>query len=71
MTEAQEIMRLSPAEGLDLAVRAKAGAPSDVRAFVLYSAWRNLMADRYIPTKKKPSVFTTICKMVDVEIVNG
>jgi hypothetical protein len=69
--EAVEIMRMDPSDGLALAEKAKGGAPADVRKYVLYSAWRNLQADRFIPTKKKPHIFQAICTNIAVEVIHG
>lgn len=71
MSEASQIIRITPAEGLDLQEKAKAGAPADVRRFTLYCAWRSIQADRVIPHKKKVKVFETICRGVDIELVKG
>lgn len=71
MSEASEIMRMTPAEGLDLQEKAKAGAPADVRRFTLLSAWKAIQADRFIPTKKKARVFSTICEGVEIEVIRG
>lgn len=71
MSEASEIIRITPAEGLDLQEKAKAGSPAVVRRFTLYSAWRAIQADRFIPTQKKQKVFETLCRTVEIEIVDG
>lgn len=71
LDEASEIMRLTPAEGLALQEKVKGGAPADVRRYTLYAAWRSIQADRFIPTRKKPAVFKTVCRTTDVEVVSG
>ena len=74
MKEAEEIMRMTPAEGLALAEEVKGGVPAGVRRLILYGCWRRIQNDTYIPTRKKAKVFETVCGEMDdpvVEMTHG
>lgn len=67
MDEPKSIMRMSPAEGAELAEKA-VGSPAAARTFLFYSAWRTIQLDKAIPVKKKPTLLREIMKTVEVVV---
>lgn len=67
MDEVKSIMKMSPAEGAELAIEA-VGSPAAARRFLFYSAWRTIQLDKAIPARKRPALLREIMNNVEVVI---
>lgn len=67
----RDIMRLTPSGALDLNNRVRSGDVGAARDFVLYAVWRQISADKGIPSKMKPRIFTKLADSVNVTVENN
>lgn len=66
------ILKLTPSDALALRQRTLAGDLFAMKDYVLYSIWRKIQSDRFIPKGKRPKAFRTFLKHFDVQVsVNG
>ena len=65
MDEAKSIMRMTPVEGAELALKA-ASSPTAARTLLFYSAWRTIRADKRIPSKARLPLMRAIINTVEV-----
>jgi hypothetical protein len=64
----KEIMKMDPEARLALEARARVGDVEAVADWVLFSAWRSILSDKYIPREKKAGVFNALCKSIIIKV---
>ena len=68
MSEAADIMALSPEEGEALQGQLSSGGAPAARRYALWCAWRLIRVDKRVPIELRPSVFRDLCKNVEIVV---